>query len=355
MPKNKNVDIRYRVLDECLRDRVNQYTLEDLAKKCAKKVNELLEPEEEYTVTTRQIRMDLRHLESEAGFGASIISQKIPGSTKHFHRYEDPDFSISNKPLKEEDIANLKSTLFLLQRFGGTHHEEWIHDFALRIEDLPVKKNKISKDSGSSPSEKKIIVQYDHQDSEGGGEFIVRLYQAIENRQSLSVIYQEFGHNQASEYLVSPYLLKQYNRRWFLLCASEGLDHLTTLPLDRIKEIKNSKHPYRTYGGPGDEPINFFDEILGVINDPQLSVMTIELEVHKKLLPYLKAKLLHESQKMEKATDDPDWFSIKINVKPNYELYSVLLSHGPKLRVISPVDVRNKMKELVEEMEDHYK
>ncbi|MGM0947164.1 MAG: helix-turn-helix transcriptional regulator [Bacteroidota bacterium] len=355
MPKNKNVDIRYRVLDECLRDQVIYYTLKKLAEKCASRVNELLAPDEEYTVTTRQIRMDLNHMESEAGFSAPIVSKKIPGVKDHFFRYEDPDFSISKKPLKEEDIAYLKSALFLLQRFGGTHHEEWIHDFALRIEDLPVKEKNTSKDSNHIASEKKIIVQYEHQDTEGGGEFIVTLYQAIENQLPLLVTYREFNTDQDEEYQVSPYLLKQYNRRWFLLCASEGLDYVTTLPLDRIKGIKNSRHQFIPYSGPGDEPINFFDQIIGVINDSRQEVLEIELEVHRELLPYLKAKVLHESQKLEKPTNDPDWFSTRIKVKPNYELYSVLLSHGHKLRVISPTTVKNKMKELIEKMQKHYK
>jgi predicted DNA-binding transcriptional regulator YafY len=355
MPKSKNADIRYRVIDKCLRDKNHRYTIYDLAQKCTEAVNYLLDPLDEYNISIRQIRMDINHMSSEAGFQAPIVSRKIPGVSKHYFTYEDPDFSISNIPLTEEDIANLKSSLFLLQRFGGTHHEEWIHDFAVRIEELPVRKKPSGIDVKTpNLSEKAVIVQFDHQDTEGGGEFIIPLYQAIEKKQAITITYKEFKSEEEKNYHISPYLLKQYNRRWFLLCKSENLGYVTTLPLDRMIDIQPSIHDFVLYTGPGKEPVNFFDDIIGVTNDSRLKVEELELEVHSTLLPYLKTKVLHESQKMEKPTSDPHWFSIRIKVKPNYELYSVLLSHGPRIRVVAPKSIQNKMEELILEMQEHY-
>lgn len=355
MPKSKNADIRYKVLDTCLRDKNHRYTFDDLHRICNERVNAILDPEEEYSVSTRQIRIDLNYMSSDAGFEAPIVSKKIPGERKHYFTYEDPDFSISQKPLNEEDLANLKSSLFLLQRFGGTHHEEWIHDFALRIEDLPVKKTKDKSTSLPADNQpKEIIVQFDHQDQEGKGDLMIPLYQAIEKKQPLLVTYREFNTEKEILYKISPYLLKQYNRRWFLLCSSEGLSNVTTLPLDRIQKIEFSAHKFAPYSGPGEEPINFFDEIIGVINKPEDKVQTIHLEVHQKLLPYIESKLIHESQKKAKPTDLADWYAIELRLKPNYEFYSVILSHGPKLKIVSPESVKLNVRSMLKEMLDNY-
>lgn len=353
MPENKYINVRYHVLDKCLKDKNQYFTLKKLAERCKDEINSKFDPKKYYTITERQIRVDLNNMTDL--FGAEIVSKKLKDEREHYFRYEDPEFSISKKPLTEEDIANLKSSLFLLQRFGGTHHEEWIHDFAVRIEELPVQKKEGNDHHiNSDQEEKPVIVQFDHQDTEGGAGFIIPIYQAIEKKNVLEILYKEFKSEETRTFKISPYLLKQFNRRWFLLCKSEGLDFVTTLPLDRMLEVNPSMHEYVPYPGPGNEPINFFDDIIGVVNDTRLEVEDMDIEVHASLLPYIKTKILHESQKMEKPTEDPDWFSIKIRVKPNYELFSLLLSHGPRLRVIAPESIKNKMKDLILEMKSHY-
>lgn len=349
MPKNKFQDVRYRVLDECLRDQQRYYTIEELAKKCDTAIF-AIDDQVRPPISTRQIRHDLNFLQD--GYKTEIQSLKIPGEKKHYFRYADPEFSISNKPLTEEDLINLKSSLYILRRFSGLHNEaSWIEEFAARIEKLPSQLEGHQKET--LPENQKQIIAFDNQDeNESGANWIIQLYKAIEKEHPLTVTYKEFGSGNEVKYNISPYLLKQFNRRWFLLCASEGLDHLTTLPLDRLLDIEPGTHKYIAY--PGDEPLEFFEDIIGVINNMKHEVLEIELEVHKKLLPYLESKLLHESQKKAKATEDPEWYSLKINVKPNYEFYALILSHGERIRIVSPESVRNEMKQKVNMLHAHY-
>src|SRR5690606_24551694 len=131
------------------------------------------------------------------------------------------------------------------------------------------------------------------------------------------------------------------------------LDHVTTLPLDRIVGIQPDTTIYQPL--EGEHPSEFFDDIIGVINKPDEPVLNITIEVEKTLMPYIEKKTIHGSQKMKKATDDPNWFSVELKLKPNYEFYSVLLSHGPRIRIKSPASVRMTMKQLVDKMAYHYK
>lgn len=343
MPKNRFADVRYHVLDQCLRDRTRYYTIYDLSEKCSEAIFRIDE-EERNPISIKQIRNDLHHLESEAGYQAEIVSEKLPGDKKHYFRYADPDFTISKRPLSDQDIANLKSTFHILQRFKGLHNEDWINEFAARIESI----QGVAPDKDSGPNE---IIKFEHEDLFRGSEWIVPLYRAIEKRHAICILYEPFGKPRET-YHVSPYLLRQYNRRWFLLCKSKGLDHVTTLPLDRIMEINPTTVAYQPF--EGDQPSDFFDDIIGVINKPGEAVLDITLEVEKDLIAYIEKKLIHSSQKMKRATDDPNWFRVGLRLKPNYEFYAVILSHGPKVRIVSPESVKGKMKSLIQEMANHY-
>lgn len=68
--------------------------------------------------------------------------------------------------------------------------------------------------------------------------------------------------------------------------------------------------------------------------------------------PYIETKPIHMSQKRLKA--DGDYFITSIQVIPNYELYTLLLSLGPDVEVIEPEGVRLEMGRMVEEMNLFY-
>lgn len=343
MPKNRFADVRYHTLDMCLRDKHRYYTIYDLAKKCTEAIYNIDE-EERKPISIRQIRNDLLHLESEAGYKADIVSKKIPGSKKHFFRYADPDFSISKRPMSDKDLDNLKSAIYVLQRFKGLHNEDWINEFSARVENL----HGIHRDGDSSQAQ---IIQFDQDEFFKGSEWILPIYRAIEKRYTLEVHYQAFGKKE-EVYQISPYLLKQFNKRWFMLCLSGKMEHMTTIPLDRILEMKEGIDPYIPY--EGDHPSEFFEDIVGVINDPAQEVLSIVLEVEESLVPYLESKAIHGSQKTKKPTSDPRWYSIELKLKPNYEFYAQILSHGPRIKVVSPEVVRAKIKSLIHEMMSKY-
>jgi predicted DNA-binding transcriptional regulator YafY len=344
MPKNRFAEVRYRVLDRCLRDRTRKYTVYDLAKECSKAIFEIDEIDRP-TISIRQIRNDLAFLESEAGYKATIKSEKLPGDTKHFFQYEDPDFSISQRPLTDQDVAQLRQSIAILRRFKGMHFDAWIDDFSGRIAQLH-----------DIPDTRQIdnhpIIRFEHDYYYTGSHWIERLYKAIESKEPLRLAYQQFGEKEVT-HNVSPYLLKQYNRRWFLLAKTNRSVSCTTFPLDRIKQVDRSKHPFEPY--PGDQPEEFFEDIVGVINDPDREPMEILLEVDPSRFPYLDSKPIHDSQKrLSVDADTLGWHRIRFLLKPNYEFYAILLSHGDKVKVISPEKVRKKLKEIIDKMAANY-
>lgn len=63
--------------------------------------------------------------------------------------------------------------------------------------------------------------------------------------------------------MVSPYHLKQYNNRWFLIAKRKDFDKMSNYAIDRIKEIKETTKVFE----PLDDDFDFeefFSDVVGV-------------------------------------------------------------------------------------------
>ena len=69
--------------------------------------------------------------------------------------------------------------------------------------------------------------------------------------------------------------------------------------------------------------------------------------VRHKLAPYIISKPLHPTQKTKKNSAG---LEIRIKVIPNYELESLILSYGDGIEIMSPENLREKIKERIEQM-----
>src|SRR5690606_41950793 len=56
----------------------------------------------------------------------------------------------------------------------------------------------------------------------------------IQQKHVLRVAYKSFNQDKEEAFLIHPYFLKQYNKRWFLFGQRDGFDSWTNLALDRL-------------------------------------------------------------------------------------------------------------------------
>ena len=104
MPVNKNALLRYRILDKCFSDRHHYYDIEELVDK----VNEAFLDIYGQTVSLRQIRADISYMKDRVFYDAPIEAIPYDGK-KCYYRYSDPDFSIFNSDLSNEEVEKLFS------------------------------------------------------------------------------------------------------------------------------------------------------------------------------------------------------------------------------------------------------
>lgn len=108
MPANKNALIRYKTIDNCLRNRYRRWTLDDLVDACSDALYDM----EGITkgVCARTVQNDLQIMRSDKlGYNAPIeVYDKI------YYRYADPGYSITEMPLSLDDCKLLKKAIALL-------------------------------------------------------------------------------------------------------------------------------------------------------------------------------------------------------------------------------------------------
>lgn len=112
MPANKNALIRYKTIDRCLRNRFRLWTIDDLTEACSAALREM----EGITkgVSVRTVQGDLQIMRSDKlGYNAPIeVFDKI------YYRYADPNYSINEMPLTEDDCRLLRQAVEMLDEDG---------------------------------------------------------------------------------------------------------------------------------------------------------------------------------------------------------------------------------------------
>ena len=81
------------------------------------------------------------------------------------------------------------------------------------------------------------IIHLDKNEKLKGLEHLDTLYQAILKKIVLKITYQSFTARQANEFVFYPFILKEFNNRWFLVGKTSATKPILTLALDRIIEI----------------------------------------------------------------------------------------------------------------------
>lgn len=336
MATNKHAIIRYQTLDKCFRNPGRKYYLEDLIEACNASINEFTGIEG--GIQKRQIFDDIRFMESPQGW--NIPLEHIRDGHKVFYRYSDLSFSINSQPLNEMEEKQLNEALLTLSRFKGMPQFEWVDEIIARL------------DSGLGLSQNSNkIIEFDQNKYLKGLEFITPLYNAILYQKALDIEYKSFKKDEVQSFAFHPYFLKQFNNRWYAFGRRFININIINLALDRISRSVESKIKYI----PNDliDFNEYFEDIIGVTIEDEKDIERITLKVKNTLYPYIQTKPIHGSQKQKQL--GPSYTIITLDLIPNYELESLLLSYGEGIEVISPMSLREKIKNRAELILLNYK
>ena len=339
MPLNRSTLIRISTIDRCLQNRYRRWTINDLIDACT---DALAEYEGRCNpVSRRTFQNDLALMRSDRlGYNAPIVVRE-----NKYYEYADPDFSITHLPLSDEGLDALNSALDILRQLQG------FPQLASSIDTISKLNEQISRHTeGTTPAlDMEYVAGYT------GAKFIGDIYDAVRRHQTIVVEYQSFKARNSEELVVYPYLLKEYNNRWFLICekASNRTPQVNILALDRIHNVTTDRlHPFRRC--VDFDPAHFFDDTIGVTRLIGDKARRVVIKIDRSQAPYVESKPFHRSQKVEQRFRDGS-IQLSLMVVLNKELERLILGFGGHAEVIAPPELRSRVAESVLKAAGHYR
>ena len=185
-------------------------------------------------------------------------------------------------------------------------------------------------------------LSFEHQDEWSNIKWIEPLLDAIKHRKIVELAHFTFMRDQSLTRSVEPYLLKEYQNRWYLLALTEegevrsyGLDRITNVLVTTRTFIPRRDFDAQTY----------YAHVIGLNHDGGACEEVI-LSTDPYNAKYMKSLKWHISQELVSETEQEVVF--RMYVQPNFELIQKILSYGSRMKVLAPkrlvADIKNELK-----------
>lgn len=328
MPVDKQVLLRYGVLNRCFRNQFREYTIDDLVDECNKALRRIDKPD----VSKRTVQNDINALEADYHIA---LDESLRKGRKRVYRYEDTRYNLPLFRINDKERNKIGDAIKVLKQFEGEPIYDWVRTVLMQIEGELFTED-------SSP-----VVSFQTNLDLKGIEHFGGLLQAIISKRVLKLKYTPYGKPQITS-TIYPYYLKEYNNRWYLIAQVKGFDTYAHYALDRIDNFEEVAVPYIETDTDFNE---YFDDVIGV-TVPEVEAEDITIRINKPQFEYIRTKPLHLSQRIKEENEN--YGIISINVKVNRELESVILSLGKDAEVLCPIDFRNRIRETAQMMLKKY-
>lgn len=178
------------------------------------------------------------------------------------------------------------------------------------------------------------------------------LVHAITHQKIITLNYTKFWEGVSHKKTVEPYALKEFRNRWYLLANErDGKDFfLKTFGLDRISDLEISGSSFKRENiEVGKIFMNSFGIISADHQEPEEIILSFDAEQGQ----YIKTLPMHHSQKV--LVDNDEEYRIQLTLVPTYDFEREVLSHGERVKIISPKSFREHLHNEVKNMLKNYK
>ena len=185
-----------------------------------------------------------------------------------------------------------------------------------------------------------------------GTEYLSPLLRAIKEKRQVKLHYYKFWDrsSQTQERTIEPYLLKEAQRRWYVLAWDVEKEALRVFGLDRIKHLDDERGVKFQHPVPkGVE--HYFDDSFGAWVDNERTQAEEVVLAFRKLptdtvfIPnpakYLEAMPLHSSQQILKDEEEAIVLQLRIKITPDF--IKELLSYGKQVEVLTPAHLQEEL------------
>ena len=318
MSLNKKPYVRYTIIDNLITNKQKPYpSVEEIIQACYDRF-------EDYYPSESTILKDIKAMKDDIDlkFYAPIKYSKSRGG----YYYSDPEYRLTKMSLNNEEIDALKMMLDVLHVYSGTAVSENFNQavnkiFASIHEKFPENKGDFN------------VIQTDNTPSQKGFEFFELFLEAAKKEIAVSMVQYSYRKREFESFIFYPYLLKEFQDKWYVIGYSKEHRKLKTIPLETVFEPILLNHDFK----PTDrKKLNlFYRNLYGVYPILPIEKQKIVIRVRAEFSDYLVAHPLHHTQKKTNEFSHGEAF-FEYDLQPSFELMNYFYLHSHQIQIISP-------------------
>ncbi len=303
-----------------------------------KTINELAE---KVNVTTRTIRRDLEALD-QAGF--AVYDDSHDGQ-KRWKLNSEPFKALSQTTFTLSELCALYLGRTLIERLPGIPFQAPLQDAFRKFETAI--SPRMREFIGRLPGLIGAKLEPGKHRQAADPEVVDRLLQATVEHRQVRMRYHSLSHDRAKDYLVNPHRIVYAQGGLYLIAFVQEYRESRTFAVDdRVKTVSIEETTFEPPDSLGNE---VFAESLGIFTGTPVPV---EIEFSAHAAPYVRNRQYHRTQRFRDRSDGS--LRLHLNVCPDWNLKSLILSFGPDARVVSPSWLAEDILAQLEQARAHY-
>lgn len=181
-----------------------------------------------------------------------------------------------------------------------------------------------------------------------GIEWQETILESLKENVIIKIDYQNF-FGKSLEDEIAPLCLKLFKRRWYVVAqVPSGAKHI--FALDRVKDIEPTD---KSFEYPHDfSPHDFFSNSFGIVTNTGEKPEDIVIRTYAELPDYLRTLPIHHTQREIVST--PEYTDFSLRLMPTFDFIQEVLSHREQMEVLSPLNLRHQISEIIKSMNSRY-
>lgn len=183
-----------------------------------------------------------------------------------------------------------------------------------------------------------------------GHEHLSSVIEAMKRSVKIKVAYQRYGADSVKELVFEPYCIKLFYKRWYILghfqrkiVAGNIVDSFFGIfALDRIRSLSVTDSKFEI--DPDFDAEAYFKECFGVVVHDDTMIEKVVIRAFGQERYYLRDLPLHHSQREIGQGDD--YADFELHLRPTIDFRNSLLSHGCRIKVLSPERLATQIYEM---------
>lgn len=185
------------------------------------------------------------------------------------------------------------------------------------------------------------------------------IIEAMKQSKELNMTYMKYVSTEPKHYVIAPYCLKLFKRRWYVVGRIRKIDQegekecdgLRIFSLDRIQQIEPNGQSFVMDEGFDAE--RYFATTFGVMHDDNVAPQRVLIRAYGREAMAIKDLPIHPSQHIVNETNDYTDFELN-NISPTWDFVGYILSRSAHVKVLEPKSLIDMIVDSLNEMKMQY-